>query len=225
MLNNEDSASLERATLDAVAPPEIQEATDWLLPLDRSTIGRAKSAVPLRHEGLAADALDGIEAAYHDWGIDAQFRVADVPGLSPIHQRLRAMGYAPEQPTLVQVGTISALLAIPAGATATVDTYPNARLASVYTAPGFDAVKVVRHWVGHYAYNTLDQNAILGPHPEVPNLLFMNGFSGHGLQQSPAIGRGVAEHLLTGAWQSLDLSDLSIDRVISGKPFSEKHVV
>lgn len=94
-----------------------------------------------------------------------------------------------------------------------------------HRAPGFDAVKVVRHWVGHYAYNTLDQNAILGPHPDVPNLHFMNGFSGHGLQQSPAVGRGVAEHLLTGAWQSLDLSDLSLDRVISGTPFLEKAVV
>jgi glycine/D-amino acid oxidase-like deaminating enzyme len=94
-----------------------------------------------------------------------------------------------------------------------------------HRAPGFDAVKVVRHWVGHYAYNTLDQNAILGPHPAVPNLFFMNGFSGHGLQQSPAIGRGIAEHMLTGGWQSLDLSDLSIDRVISGRPFAEKHVV
>jgi glycine/D-amino acid oxidase-like deaminating enzyme len=94
-----------------------------------------------------------------------------------------------------------------------------------HRAPGFDAVKVVRHWVGHYAYNTLDQNAILGPHPAVPNLFFMNGFSGHGLQQSPAIGRGIAEHMLTGGWQSLDLSDLSIDRVIAGRPFAEKHVV
>ena len=94
-----------------------------------------------------------------------------------------------------------------------------------HRAPGFDAVKVVRHWVGHYAYNTLDQNAILGPHPEVPNLFFMNGFSGHGLQQSPAIGRGIAEHMISGGWQSLDLSDLSIDRVIAGKPFLEKAVV
>lgn len=94
-----------------------------------------------------------------------------------------------------------------------------------HRAPGFDAVKVVRHWVGHYAYNTLDQNAILGPHPAVPNLFFMNGFSGHGLQQAPAIGRGIAEHILTGNWQSLDLSDLSIDRVIAGKPFAENHVV
>ncbi len=92
-------------------------------------------------------------------------------------------------------------------------------------APGFDAVKVVRHWVGHYAYNTLDQNAILGPHPEVANLFFMNGFSGHGLQQAPAVGRGLAEHILTGAWLSLDLSDLSIERVIAGKPFKEAAIV
>ena len=92
-------------------------------------------------------------------------------------------------------------------------------------APGFDAVKVIRHWVGHYDYNTLDQNAILGPHPSVPNLFLMNGFSGHGLQQSPAVGRGVAEHILTGGWQSIDLSDLSVDRVVAGKPFLEQAVV
>ena len=92
-------------------------------------------------------------------------------------------------------------------------------------APGFDAVKVIRHWVGHYAYNTLDQNAILGPHPAVPNLFLMNGFSGHGLQQAPAVGRGLAEHILTGGWQSLDLSDLSVDRVLAGKPFLERAVV
>jgi FAD-dependent oxidoreductase domain-containing protein 1 len=79
--------------------------------------------------------------------------------------------------------------------------------------------------VGHYAYNTLDQNAILGPHPELPNLFFMNGFSGHGLQQSPAVGRGLAEHILTGGWQSLDLSDLSIDRVLKGQPFREAAIV
>lgn len=92
-------------------------------------------------------------------------------------------------------------------------------------APGFDAVKVVRHWVGHYAYNTLDQNAILGPHPAIPNLFLMNGFSGHGLQQSPAVGRGIAEHVLTGGWQSLDLSDLAVDRVLEGRPFRERAIV
>ena len=94
-----------------------------------------------------------------------------------------------------------------------------------HRAPGFDAVKVIRHWVGHYDYNTLDQNAVLGPHPGVQGYYFMNGFSGHGLQQSPAVGRGVAEHILTGGWQSLDLSDLSVDRMIAGRAFRELAIV
>jgi FAD-dependent oxidoreductase domain-containing protein 1 len=91
--------------------------------------------------------------------------------------------------------------------------------------PGFDAVKVVRHWVGHYAYNSLDQNAILGPHPAVPNLFLCNGFSGHGLQQAPAIGRGLAEHILHGGWQTLNLDDLSVTRMIEGRPFREQAIV
>ena len=91
--------------------------------------------------------------------------------------------------------------------------------------PGFDAVRVLRHWVGHYDYNTLDQNAILGPHPALPNLYLMCGFSGHGLQQSPAVGRGIAEHVLTGGWQSLDLSDLGVSRVLEGRAFKERAVV
>jgi FAD-dependent oxidoreductase domain-containing protein 1 len=94
-----------------------------------------------------------------------------------------------------------------------------------HRAPGFDAVKVIRHWVGHYDYNTLDQNAVLGPHPGVEGFYFMNGFSGHGLQQSPAVGRGLAEYILTGGWQSLDLSDLSVDRMIAGRAFREMAIV
>ena len=94
-----------------------------------------------------------------------------------------------------------------------------------HRAPGFDAVKVVRAWAGHYAYNTLDQNAILGPHPDLPNLYLMNGFSGHGLQQAPAVGRGIAEHILHGGWQSIDLSDLSVERMLAGRPFREMAIV
>ena len=71
----------------------------------------------------------------------------------------------------------------------------------------------------------LDQNAVLGPHPALPNLYLINGFSGHGLQQAPAVGRGVAEHVLTGGWRSLDLSDLSVDRMLAGRPFAETAVV
>lgn len=91
--------------------------------------------------------------------------------------------------------------------------------------PGFDAVKVVRAWAGHYDYNTLDQNALLGALPAVPNLFFASGFSGHGLQQSGAVGRGMAELILHGGWQTLDLSDLSITRILTGTPLVERAVV
>ena len=91
--------------------------------------------------------------------------------------------------------------------------------------PQFEAIKVVTEWAGHYAYNTLDQNAIIGPHPQVENFLFLNGFSGHGLQQSPAMGRGMAEWLTYGAYRSLDLSPFSFERVAKGRPMIEKAVI
>lgn len=90
---------------------------------------------------------------------------------------------------------------------------------------GFDEIKVTRWWVGHYAYNTLDQNAILGRNPQAVNLYHANGFSGHGLQQAPAVGRGIAEQILTGDWQTLDLSPLGVQRVLDGQPFAEAAIV
>ena len=90
---------------------------------------------------------------------------------------------------------------------------------------GFDAVKVQRLWVGHYDYNTLDQNAIVGQWPGRPGLYLAAGFSGHGLQQAPAVGRGLAELIVQGGWRSLDLSDLGPDRVLEGRPFLERAVV
>ncbi|WP_372802197.1 NAD(P)/FAD-dependent oxidoreductase [Paracoccus seriniphilus] len=91
--------------------------------------------------------------------------------------------------------------------------------------PQFEAVKVQSEWAGHYAYNTFDHNAILGPHPELPNFVFLNGFSGHGLQQSPAMGRGVAEWLTYGEYRSLDLSPFAYDRIPANRPIIEKAVI
>ena len=91
--------------------------------------------------------------------------------------------------------------------------------------PAFERVKVMNSWVGHYAYNTLDHNAVIGFHPEVRNFLFCNGFSGHGLQQSPAMGRAVSELILHGAFQTLDMSPLGYDRIVRGEPFVEKAVI
>lgn len=91
--------------------------------------------------------------------------------------------------------------------------------------PAFEALKLVRAWVGHYDYNTLDQNAILGPHPEVPNFYFANGFSGHGLQQSPAVGRAIAELIAYGGYRSLDLRRFGFERVLNNHPILELNVV
>ncbi|MFM9974718.1 MAG: NAD(P)/FAD-dependent oxidoreductase [Beijerinckiaceae bacterium] len=91
--------------------------------------------------------------------------------------------------------------------------------------PRFEAIRIIREWTGHYDMNTLDQNAILGPHTQVENFIFLNGFSGHGLQQSPALGRGTAEWLTYGAFRTLDLSPLGYSRIAEGKPFVEKAII
>jgi glycine/D-amino acid oxidase-like deaminating enzyme len=91
--------------------------------------------------------------------------------------------------------------------------------------PQFEAIKVQSEWTGHYAYNTLDQNAITGPHTEVENFFFLNGFSGHGLQQSPAMGRGTAELMVHGAYKTLDLSPFHFDRLAQNRPIIEKAII
>lgn len=92
-------------------------------------------------------------------------------------------------------------------------------------SPNFEAIKAQRFWAGHYAYNTLDQNAVTGAHPEITNFIFANGFSGHGLQQSPAVGRALAELITTGSYQTLDFSPLGFARILSGTPMLETCVI
>lgn len=91
--------------------------------------------------------------------------------------------------------------------------------------PAFDALKVQTSWTGHYEYNMLDHNGIVGFHPEVTNFMFANGFSGHGLQQSPAVGRAVSELIIHGAFQTLDLSPFSYERIERDEPFLEEAVI
>jgi len=91
--------------------------------------------------------------------------------------------------------------------------------------PAFEAVKVVHAWVGHYDYNTVDQNAILGQHPHFRNLFLANGFSGHGLQQSPAVGRAISELILDGEYKSIDLSRFSLQRFAQNRPIVELNVI
>ncbi|CAM5761547.1 FAD-dependent oxidoreductase [Labrys miyagiensis] len=91
--------------------------------------------------------------------------------------------------------------------------------------PAFDALKVQQYWTGHYEYNTLDHNGIVGFHPEIENFMFANGFSGHGLQQSPAVGRAVSELIVHGAFQTLDLTPFRYERIPANTPFLEEAVI
>jgi glycine/D-amino acid oxidase-like deaminating enzyme len=92
-------------------------------------------------------------------------------------------------------------------------------------SPAFEAIKVVNQWAGHYDFNTLDHNLVVGRHPQVTNFIFANGFSGHGLQQGPAAGRGVSEFIVYGGFRTLDLSEVGYERIAENRPFLEKAVI
>jgi glycine/D-amino acid oxidase-like deaminating enzyme len=92
-------------------------------------------------------------------------------------------------------------------------------------APAFEAIRTQGGWTGPYDMNLLDANAILGPAVGLPNLLLANGFSGHGLQQAPAVGRGLAEWITHGRYLSLDLADLGHRRIVEKRPLAETNVI
>jgi len=92
-------------------------------------------------------------------------------------------------------------------------------------SPAFEAIKVVNQWAGHYDFNTLDHNLVVGRHPAVRNFVFANGFSGHGLQQGPATGRGVSELIVYGEYRTLDLTEVGYERIVENRPFLEKAVI
>ena len=91
--------------------------------------------------------------------------------------------------------------------------------------PAFAAIKQTGAWAGHYDHNRLDQNAIIGRHPEVANFYFGNGHSGHGLQHSPAVGNALTELITYGEYRAIDLTRFGYERILTGTPIKEVNVV
>ena len=97
--------------------------------------------------------------------------------------------------------------------------------------PAFEALKVAQAWACHYDVNHLDENLIIGPWLDGPgrdgleNVYVACGFSGHGLQQAPAVGRAMAELILDGYFVTIDLTRLSYQRVIDSRPLREIGIV
>jgi glycine/D-amino acid oxidase-like deaminating enzyme len=91
--------------------------------------------------------------------------------------------------------------------------------------PAFEALKLARSWAGYYELNLFDHNGIVGRHPALANVVFAAGFSGHGIQHSPATGRGVAELIADGGFVTLDLAPLGWQRLLENRPMWERNVV
>nr|XP_006111305.1 FAD-dependent oxidoreductase domain-containing protein 1 isoform X1 [Pelodiscus sinensis]XP_006111306.1 FAD-dependent oxidoreductase domain-containing protein 1 isoform X1 [Pelodiscus sinensis]XP_025039655.1 FAD-dependent oxidoreductase domain-containing protein 1 isoform X1 [Pelodiscus sinensis] len=94
-----------------------------------------------------------------------------------------------------------------------------------HRVPVFESLKVRSAWAGYYDYNTFDQNAVLGSHPLVENMFFITGFSGHGLQHSPAAGRAMAELILEGKFKTICMEKFSFNRFITGEPALERNII
>jgi FAD-dependent oxidoreductase domain-containing protein 1 len=97
--------------------------------------------------------------------------------------------------------------------------------ALAHRIPAFENLRPGRAWAGHYDLNIFDHNAIVGRVPGLDNAFLAAGFSGHGIQQSPAIGRGLAELIAQGRYETLDLGDFAYERIAAGRPLLERNVI
>ena len=88
--------------------------------------------------------------------------------------------------------------------------------------PVFERLRPGSAWAGHYDMCLTDHNAMVGPLPGLAGGYLVAGFSGHGLQQSPAVGRGIAEHIVTGSYETIDLSPLAPART---EPLLERNII
>ena len=189
---------MERATVEAVAPPEVLEIGGWLVPLDNGSIGRAKSAVPLRHD-LGPEALDEIADAYRARGLKPAFRVADLPGLDAVRAHLTHREFSAQQPTIFKTGNVSDLEAI-SNYSAQILTQPDEAWAELFLGDGFDRVDGAHR----VAALTRSPDAIYAAAGEggethaVGVMSFGRGWTGvHGMRTAPAHrGKGYATAIL-----------------------------
>lgn len=89
----------------------------------------------------------------------------------------------------------------------------------------FERAKISTAWAGLYSFNTADHNAIIGKHPTLNGYYMALGFSGHGMQQAPAVGQGLAELIHLGKYENLDLHPLRFERFAENDLVLEEAIV
>jgi ribosomal protein S18 acetylase RimI-like enzyme len=140
MIDAADIEAIERATLAALSPRNMEERDGWLLPFEPGTIGRAKSAVPLRHDRADPAIVPVIEERYAAQALAPRFRLAEEASLAPLHSALRLRGYRAEQPTRVEIAAAAAAASPSGDAAVALSAVADEAWASVYLGPGFDPV-------------------------------------------------------------------------------------
>jgi len=201
-MNAADVASIERATLAAVAPEALEEREGWLLPVDRGTVGRAKSAVPLQHTSANPGVIGRIEAHYAALGLPAMFRLATAPSFEGLRHELLRRGYSAGKPTLVQLGTVSRMREVSSQPPAGTADAPDAAWTALFLGEGFDPVDGASR-VRTLARAPDSVYASVREHAEVLAVgvaAFGHGWASvHGMRTAPGSrGQGLAGRVLAG---------------------------
>lgn len=196
-----DIEAIERATLAAVPPERTEELPGWLLGLDGGTVGRAHSAVPLRHDAPGPEAISEIEARYARAGLKPVLRLPEAAAFDAMRASLQAGGYGPAKPTLVQVAAPRApVTPTAAGPHVHVNMTPDEAWAGVFLGEGFDPVDgASRVAILRRARAAVFARAVVdGQTVAVGSACFSHGWCGiHGMRTAPAWrGRGLAQAIL-----------------------------
>jgi FAD-dependent oxidoreductase domain-containing protein 1 len=92
--------------------------------------------------------------------------------------------------------------------------------------PGMEYCRIKNGWGGLYAVNRKDENAIIGNHPDFENLVLATGFSGHGVMESPAVGKCISEKIMKGKFITIpEAESLQFKRFKEGNLVKETIVI
>jgi ribosomal protein S18 acetylase RimI-like enzyme len=191
--------AIERATLAAVCPAKSFDIGDWQVALDPGTIRRACSAAPLDHAAhLSDDEFATIETAFENEGLRPAFRLADVPSLAQVRERVTGAGYEFEQSTLVKTAASVALTTL--GEPAALFERPCEGWSDVYLGEGFDPVDGANRVAALSRCASAAFGAVVeDSRPVAVGVgVFAEGWLGvHGMRTAKAFrGRGLAGRLL-----------------------------
>lgn len=196
---------IERATLAAVSPQQVQELPGWLLPMDSGTVGRAHAAVPLHHALPVPGLLQDIAARYRQAGYKPVLRLPDIPQWQSTLAGLQAQGWQRGKPTCVMAVPVAALCAsatalLPAAVQVSLCDQASPEWLALFTGPGLDPVDgasraqaLARSQATRFAQATWDAQTVA-----CGATCFSHGLlSAHGLRTALDFrGRGLATALL-----------------------------